>query len=285
MRIEAPGNFRNASELSSRFASHDPRLSTFSERDVQIDLRQCEFIRPSAVLWCVIYPLLARLRGSACELLVPGNVGVCTYLKSLGLFQALQSSGVTVDDRGIPTRRDPQIVMSLTGFHTEPQVEELANNALEALTSSGLGAVNLHPLVSELFAELALNAVQHADSPIGAYGFIQFYQFEAGRRFVCGVADGGIGIRRSLERNPALRDRVPYDWVAIELAVRERISGTGDPTRGIGLYGVSEDMRRDGRQLIIHSGSGALQISEEIESEAKRVTLFPGTLAYASIPT
>jgi len=223
--------------------------------------------------------------GGACSLLVPENMGVCVYLKSLGLFRVLQNNGIEVDDRGIFEKKDPQLILPLTRFQSELDVEQLANNALDTLSKSGLGAVNLHPLVSEVFAELALNAVQHASSPIGAYGCIQFYEFGTGARFVCGVADGGVGIRRSLLQNPSLRDRVPYDWVAIELAIRERISGTGDQTRGIGLYGVAEDMRKGGRQLIIHSGIGMLQINEDIESEARRVTLFPGTLAYASIPT
>ena len=98
------------------------------------------------------------------------------------------------------------------------------------------------------------------------------------------VADGGIGIRRSLERNPALRDKVPYDWVAIEMAMRERVSGTGQRTRGIGLYGIAEDMRMPGRQLIIHSGIGLVEITKKQESSARRATLFPGTLAYASLP-
>ncbi|MDP3062284.1 MAG: hypothetical protein Q8O40_03570 [Chloroflexota bacterium] len=285
MRIEAPANFRNVAELFPRFASQDPRLGSFGEEAVDVDLRSCSFVRPSAVLWCAVYLLLAKRRGSACRLFVPENRGVCVYLKSLGLFQTLQQNGIEVDDRGIAERLDPQIILPLTRFQTETQVEELANRALDTLGELGLGSANLHPLVSEAFAELAQNAVQHAESPIGAYGFIQFYEFETGRRFVCGVADGGIGIRRSLERNPALKDRVPYDWVAVELAVRERVSGTGDPRRGIGLYGVSEDMRRAGRQLIIHSGIGSLQLSEEMESAARRVTLFPGTLAYASIPT
>ena len=86
-------------------------------------------------------------------------------------------------------------------------------------------------------------------------------------------------------KNPELQDRFSYDWDAIELAARERVSGTCDPTRGIGLYGVAEDMRRAGRQLIIHSGIGALRINEELESQASRTRLFPGTSAYASIPT
>jgi anti-sigma regulatory factor (Ser/Thr protein kinase) len=174
---------------------------------------------------------------------------------------------------------------ALTGFRQEREVDDLANQALDALSDAGLGSANLYPLVSEVFAELALNAVEHAESEIGAFGLIQFYEFQYGRRFVCAVADGGIGIRRSLERNPDLRDQVVYDWAAIELALRERVTGTGLKTRGIGLYGVAEDMRKAGRQLIIHSGIGMVEINEEMESQAKRTTLFPGTLAYASIPT
>lgn len=285
MTIVPPENFRNASELRAFPASKDPRLTEFAERQVTVDLRKCSFVRPAAVLWCVTYPLLAKMRGSDCTLLVPEDIGVCVYLKSLGLFRILHYNAVAADDRGITERLDPQIVLPLTHFQSVSEVENLANAAQDALSESNLGAPNLRSLISEVFAELAMNAVEHAQSPIGAYGFIQFFKFErGGQRFVCGVADGGVGIRRSLERNPALRDRVPYDWTAIELAVRERISGTLEKTRGIGLYGVAEDMRKTGRQLVIHSGIGSLQINEEVESKAGRVTLFPGTLAYASIP-
>ncbi len=285
MRIVVPQHFRHAGELAVPSHLLDPRAAQFPRENVDVDLRDCAFLRPAAVLWCVVHPLLAHAKIDRVRLLVPTNAGTCIYLKSLGLFRVLQQDGVDVDDRGVPERRDPQVVLTLVNFRTEGDVERLANEALDALQRARLGAGNLHPIVSEIFAELALNAVQHSESRIGAYGFIQFYEFEEGRRFVVGVADGGIGIRRSLERNPELRDRVTYDWDAIELAVRERVSGTGERRRGIGLYGVAEDMRKPGRNLIIHSGIGQLQISEQLETDAHRVPAFPGTLAYASIPT
>ena len=99
------------------------------------------------------------------------------------------------------------------------------------------------------------------------------------------MADGGIGIRRSLTKNPEYEDKVAYDWTAIELATRERVSGLLDKRRGVGLYTVAEDMKMPGRQFIIHSGIGSLLISEEFESPAQRTGLFPGTLVSASIPT
>ena len=199
MEIVARQDFWHAGNLIWPFGSPE---ADFLEDEVDIDLRKCEFIRPPAVLWCVVYPLLAKRRGSPCRILVPENMGVCIYLKSLGLFQILQENGIDVDDRGIPQKHDPQVVLPLTRFDTQTQAEELANKALDSLIDLGLGAANLRPLVSETFAELALNAVEHAESPIGAYGLIQVYEFRHGQRFLCGVADGGIGIRRSLERKP-----------------------------------------------------------------------------------
>jgi anti-sigma regulatory factor (Ser/Thr protein kinase) len=140
--------------------------------------------------------------------------------------------------------------------------------------------------VAEVFAELAMNAVQHSQSEIGSVGLIQFYQFEAGERFVCAVADGGIGIKRSLGSNAALRSRATYDWTAIELALEEGVSGTGSNRRGIGLFGVAEDMAKPGRQLIIHSGIGLLLTGGGAAVEAMRSSVrFPGTLVSASIPT
>lgn len=283
--IVAPEHFRHADELPAREANEDPRSDQFDRSDVVIDLRSCSFLRPAAVSWTAIYPLLARLRGSSCRLLIPQNMGVCIYLRSLGLFDQLKSAGVDIDDRGIGVGHGAQVVLPLTRFDTEIEVEDLANRALDSLGESGLGSTQLHPVVSEVFAELALNAVQHSESSVGAYGLIQFYDFDQGQRFVCTVADGGIGIRQSLEKNPELADRFYYDWDAIELAIRERVSGLPDKSRGIGLFGVSEDMRKPGRQLTLHSGQGMLSISERVETRARRVRLFPGTLAFASLPT
>ena len=285
MRIEPPNNFWHAGDLSPQSASNDPREETYAISELDVDLRHCSFVRPPAVLWCTVYLLLAKQKGISCRLLVPENLGVAVYLKSVGLFSALQESGVEVDDRGVWDGADPKVVLPVSRFSDQAQVDSLIDGTLDRLDSEGLGSSNIRPIVTEVFGELASNAVQHSESPIEAYGFIQFYEWEKGSRFFCTVADGGIGIRRSLERNPALRERVLYDWTAIELASRERISGVNDPTRGIGLHWISEEMGRAGRQLLIHSGIGALNINGEVDSEANRVTLFPGTLAFASITT
>lgn len=285
VRIVAAPHFEHAGNLTWPFGSPDPRENEFGRPQVEVDLRRCEFVRPPAVLWCAVYLLLAKLCGSPCRILVPENLGVCIYLKSLGLFQTFHDNGIEVDDRGVPYKDNPQLILPLTRFISESEVEELTTRSLDALRRSHLGSANIHPFVSDVFAELALNATQHAESPIGAYGLIQFSDSASGQRFVCGVADGSIGIRRSLEKNPELRPRVPYDWVAIDLAMRERVTSLPDQMRGIGLYWVADEMRKPGRNLIIHSGIGAVQINEDAESRVWRTRLLPGTLASVSIPT
>jgi hypothetical protein len=285
LTIQAPTHFRHAGELLARFDQYDPRNLSFDQSEVTIDLRECQFVRPPAALWCMVYLALASQRGASCRLLVPENMGVCVYLKSLGLFATLQELGVEADDRGVNARYDENAILPITRFSTTGEATAVTNKAWESLQASPLGAANLTSVVTELFSELALNAVQHSESTVGAFGCVQFFQFGSGARFVCTVADGGIGVREGLCKNPALRSRVNYDWDALELAVRERVSGTGDPHRGIGLYGVSEDVRRPNHSLLLHSGLGSLEISEELESTAKRTRLFPGTLAFLAIPT
>ena len=86
--ITPPPQFTHAGELSESRLSRDPRDSRVD--DFAIDLRACEFVRPPAVLWCAIYCLLATRHGTSCEVMVPRNVGVASYLKATGLFDLLK---------------------------------------------------------------------------------------------------------------------------------------------------------------------------------------------------
>lgn len=284
LRIVPPPKFRHAGSIPG-FSSKDPRDPDFAPDRVQIDLRSCEFIWPPAVAWCAVYGLLVSSRGIPCELLVPENRGVATYLKSTDLFALLQENDVDVDDRGLGNPSSDQTILHLVRFSTEFEAEAAANTAIERLGEMGRGAANLYPIISENFAELAFNAVQHAESPFGGLGLIQYFSYPDAPRFALVVADGGIGIRAGLSKNPALAERALYDWTAIELAARERISGTGDATRGIGLFGVAEDARTGSRQLVVHSGIGVLEISEDVRQDSRRTNLFPGTLGAMIVST
>ncbi len=140
-----------------------------------------------------------------------------------------------------------------------------------------------------LAVSLGLNAVQHSESQIGAFGLIQFYESEFSRRFVVRLPTAESG-SDALWKGTRLSGARLFmtGRNAIELALEEGISGTGSKTRGIGLFGIAEDMRQPDRQLIIHSGIGMMLQTGAPSwkpSATRTQVLFPGTLVSASIPT
>ncbi len=269
--------------LEQTSALQDPRKPTFTEDEVVFDLRECVLVGFPAALWCIVYASLVRNVGIACRLLAPKDSGAAAYLRALGLFSALGSRGVTVEDVTAESTSDRVVVLPITNFSTTNGAEELAYEALDRWNQAAPIPGNLRGHASETFGELANNATEHARSPVGAFGIIQldYGGLLGGRELACAVADGGLGIREALGRNPALRCQT--DQEAIELALIERNSGTGLPLRGIGLSWVTQASSL----LAIHSGDGVVKAGSEEEGEipysSECTMLFPGTYAAASV--
>ena len=287
LEISAQRQFSHTGDLSGyQVANNDPRRDDFDWESVRIDLSRCEFVRPAGVLWCTIYPLLVAARGIPCELLTPHNLGVTSYLNRLGLFETLQNAGVGVDSLGMPNIGQGNLMLPLTRLDTVSQVEELAVAIDDNLRRSNLSSVNLYDHVNMAFAELANNAVEHADSSVDAYGYVQYYDSSDGQsRFVCAIADGGIGIRASLLKNPNHERMVQSDWQAIEYALEENISAHGN-TRGLGLSHIVEFVLPPDRALNINSGVGFLHTDgNTLQTTSRESNLFSGTSAFINIPT
>ena len=54
--------------------------------------------------------------------------------------------------------------------------------------------------------------------------------------------------------------QVESDEQALRLAVQELTSGTGNPTRGIGLWTTFLECQKPGRKLQVHPGTGRLTV-------------------------
>ena len=286
LEISAPPQFNHTGDLLEYQVSNDPRSPDFNWESVSIDLRRCEFVRPAAVLWCTIYLLLVSNRDIPCKLVTPENAGVQSYLNRLGLFEILENAGTEVDNLGMPNQHPGNLILPLTRLDTESQVEKLANAIDDNLRQSNLSSANLYDDVDTVFGELANNAVQHADSPINAYGYVQYYTDVAQPRFVCAIADGGIGIRASLMKNPEHENKVGTDRKAIEYALEENISALGQ-TRGQGLAQIVEYVLPPNRELNITSGNGFVHLPADDmtpQPTSKWSNLFPGTSAFVNIP-
>ncbi len=151
----------------------------------------------------------------------------------------------------------------------------------EALATQGSASVNAEEV--EIFAEIVADAAEHGMSEYGAHAHVRCIPHRKGLALDIVIADSGPGIPTTLRRNDKLpKPRTDAD--AIGLAIQELVSGTGDPTRGIGLWMTTTEMRKPGRKMLIHSGTGLLTMYGDEEPALRETDCRQGTLIRLTIP-
>ena len=209
-----------------------------------------------------------------------------SYLNDLGLFDILRSAGVLVSYDSLRHYDRWQLILPLTRLDSVSEVELIEGSLIENLEQRRLSSANMYTDVGTTFGELGNNAVEHAYSSIDAYGFVQLSDWCQRPRFVCAVADGGIGIRAALEKNPEYARLALTDWDAIDYATLENVSGTQDSLRGMGLHHIVNDILPPDRELNINSGIGFLHADGGAgPTRVNQANLFPGTSAFINVPT
>ena len=144
-------------------------------------------------------------------------------------------------------------------------------------------AANIKPQVVEMFSKMVNNAAEHGMSDTGAHCHVRLMPHRKGLALDSVITDRGPGIRATLERNPNLQ--VESDEQALRLAVQELTSGTGNPTRGIGLWTTFLECQKPGRKLQVHSGTGRLTVYGPDSVEFSTTLEHQGTTVRFTIPT
>ena len=170
-----------------------------------------------------------------------------------------------------------------TTFRSMQEAQDLADWLEENLQHHGMGAANVRPELVEIFSELVNNAAEHGMTELGANVHVRHIPHRRGTAFDAVISDSGPGIRATLARNPKL-PQLETDSDAIGLAVQELVSGTGVPTRGIGLWMTVTEMRKPGRKLFIHSGTGLLVMYGDAEPDLRETEHRQGTMIRLTIP-
>lgn len=276
--------FKDARSVPAKFSRYDPRSVEFNEREVIVNLKDCLRVDPPAVLWCAVYLLLAKRRGSECALVAPDDEGAVIELQKSGLLGVLLDGDVTVRVGKTGISVSPEAILPLSRFDST-SAENLTDQLHISLSTHRQGSANVFLDIVETFSELANNAAEHSESEIGALGFVQFLSKGKERRFLLAVADGGVGIRQTLERNPKHLENYGFEWAAIRKATGELVSGTLSRHRGIGLFSTFDESHRPGRELIIHSGRGIIDLTSNSQARMVRANLFPGTLVFVAMPS
>jgi anti-sigma regulatory factor (Ser/Thr protein kinase) len=134
--------------------------------------------------------------------------------------------------------------------------------------------------IGSLLTALAGNVLRHGTRR-GGTAAVEITGDERALEIEIAVADRGVGIRRSLARNPDHRD-LPNDTAAIERALQPGVSGDPRPSGGIGLFMARKVIERNGGTLMIRSGSGLITHPSPGQPSASSVSV-RGTLVVACV--
>ena len=193
------------------------------------------------------------------------------------------SRNPTAPQRVPAMNAEPLYALEPTAFRSMAEAQEITNTLEDHINDWNMGAANIRPVLVEIFSELVNNAAEHGMSETGANAHVRFMPHRRGMAFDAVIADSGPGIRATLSRNLDLPE-TKSDQEAIGLAIQELVSGTGVPTRGIGLWMTVNGMKKPGRKLWLHSGSGLLTMYGASEPELKEINPRQGTMARLTIP-
>ena len=273
--------------------SLDPAFAAAREVEGEmavLDLRSIEFVEPSGL--CGLAALLEFLipRARLVGLRFSGH-DVAAYLERMNFFKVFGHRVETnVDVAALEERRrgNPGTLQELIRFHSEEEIPGIINRISEILENKEY-RLRERAAICATLSEICANAVEHGSSPFGAYAAVQAYQHIVsggrgqGEEVLVAIADGGVGVRETLSRNPAYAAHTASDNDALRHALKMGVSGTGEIGRGGGLAVVGQIAARAGGSLSLRSGSGRVTFYGD-RTNSRNVPDFPGTFVRVSLP-
>jgi len=273
VRVHLRGSY-DFERLERAVRDLQPLLQLDYPARIHLDLGGLVFIGPTAI--ALLEAALRRLEDEG--LLVSGGLIVeptsrltAQYLRRMDFFRGLASVGDVPESF---ERRKPVGFRPCQEFTGEDDYWVVARDLTDALAERCQMDTLAKAAIRVCLDELAENVVQHADSPLG--GFAAAQGMPKRHRFEIGIVDLGVGIRRSLSKNPRYAD-IKDDVIAIETALRPRVTSTPERNSGIGLSVTKLLLRDNGGSLLVRSGTGLVVGGAEDRAESTAVGL-TGTL-------
>jgi hypothetical protein len=208
--------------------------------------------------------------GKSVKLVRPNSFAVRNYLARMHLGTLLDSLGVP---HNLPTVAEADLqdtLLELRTFRNQSDGEKLAGLVFDKV----FGRVEAH-IPEALHAglcELAGNVCFHAQVE---NGFAAAQTIPARGSILFAVADGGIGVKQSLEATHHPADARE----ALGLAVKYGVSGTGEVGRGSGLSDVMDTVAGGLGRFTIISGNAILVKRYKVTPKIRTINRpYPGTL-------
>src|SRR5215203_4100711 len=240
-------------------------------------------------------PWLALLEylSARCEVVDLALAGrdVPAYLERMNFFRSFgETVRTNADVASLEERRrhNPGTLQELINFHTEEEIPGIIQRISEILENQGYRLRERVAICSTL-SEVCANAAEHGVSSFGAYAAVQAYHHivsgsrRRGEEVLIAIADGGVGVRETLARNPTYAEQTATANDALRHALEMGVSATGEIGRGGGLALVARIAARASGSLSLRSGSGRVTVYEN-RKNSRNVPEFPGTFVRVSLP-
>lgn len=288
-------NIRDKGAMSGvlTLGSLDPAFEAAEAMDgspISLDLRQVEFVEPAGLCGLAALLELLTARCEEVSLSLSGR-NVPAYLERMDFFRMFGDklhTNVDVSSLEERERHDPGTLQELVNFHSEEEIPKIIHRISEILENQGY-LLRERVAICSTLSEICANAAEHGASSFGAYAAVQAYHHivsgsrRRGEEVIVAIADGGVGVRETLSRNPAYAEHTSTDNDAIRHALKMGVSTTGEVGRGGGLTLVAQIAAKNGGSLSIRSGSGRITVYEK-RKNSRNVPPFPGTFVRVSLP-
>lgn len=256
-----------------------------------IDLRGVPFIdmfSSVGLLYCCRD--LLDLHACQVQLKLDGN-GACAFLPRIGFLSALDprvmlSSAHSLAQlyEGESYRGNSRMIIELTRLDSDETIKNVLNHVMDVLVENLYYSSHEVCDLASIFSELCHNVPEHAGSNSNGLAAMQIYRGRYGPFMQFVVADQGVGILETLQRNPT-HSHLVDDVEAIAASLQPRTSEYLDESRGNGLAFLVERVHRLKGRLHIRSGSGKVYVRTEPDDFRRfRVAPLTGTQVSVTFP-
>jgi hypothetical protein len=270
--VRLAGGYPHA-QLDRLLLQLQPILRLREPRPFSLDMNGLVFMCPTAqaiVAGAFHRVIDGGLAGEGSTIVMPSSQMVAQYLKRMDFFDPLVGH---LSEEFV--RRDPVGFRPLQHFQDADSCYRAARELKDALSEAcGLEDSLAEAALHVCLAELAENVLFHSDSDRGGFAAAQGWRSKAAVEVA--IVDTGVGIQESLTKNAAYAD-ISTDVDAIEKALEPMVTATPQRNTGLGLSLTRYLLRRNGGQLMVRSGEGAVYAGFKEGSESCDVA-FPGTI-------
>lgn len=244
--------------LAGKQPLHDPALGQVAPEGRPIfifDASDMIFASPLDLAGVAAWAACLRHDGAPVEFALPDDGDVRRYLVRMDLVNQLRQADVTVTGMVPCVRRADRadVLLEVRRICGPADTERFCADAYELArqhTADRSAAAS-----AKMLGELLDNAITHAGSPVGVYAAAQVHRRSGDLELA--VADGGIGVRSHLARNPSFRNLTAAQ--ALCAALLPGVTGTSEK-RGNGLPDLLSTASGFGGHLLLRSGDGFAQV-------------------------